>query len=183
VSFPVTDAPTEADGPAPTVPKDRRTRGSLTGRALVLALVVVTLFVALAVPVRTWFAQRAEIAQLRADVSATRERVEELRIEQERWQDPAFVAAEARRRLHFVLPGEIGYVTLGVEASQEEAAALAAAAAAPWYATLWGAVRQADDPATTKDAGGTDARGGAKGAKDAKDVNDAPADGAPAADG
>ncbi len=121
-------------------------RGSLTGRALILALVVVALFVALAVPVRTWFAQRAEIAQLRADVVATRERVEELRIEQERWQDPAFVAAEARRRLHFVLPGEVGYVAIGTEDSPEEAAALAAAVAVPWYATLWGAVRQADDP-------------------------------------
>jgi len=142
----VTDARPEADGPAPTASPGRRSRGSLTGRALVLALVVVTLFVALAVPVRTWFAQRAEIAQLRADVAATQERVEQLRIEQERWQDPAFVAAEARRRLHFVLPGEIGYVTLGAQASPEEAAALAAAAAAPWYATLWGAVRQADEP-------------------------------------
>lgn len=154
----MTDAPPEAGGPAPTAPKGRRGRASLTGRALILALVVVTLFVALAVPVRTWFAQRAEIAQLRADVAATRERVEELRIEQERWQDPAFVAAEARRRLHFVLPGEIGYVTLGAEASQEEAAALAAAAAAPWYATLWGAVRQADEP--PKGNGPTGAKGG-----------------------
>lgn len=111
---------------------------------MILALVAVTLIVALAVPVRTWFAQRAEIAQLRADVAATRERVEELRQEQQRWADPAFVAAEAKRRLHFVLPGEVGYVTLGAEPTAEEAAALAAAEAAPWYATLWGAVEAAD---------------------------------------
>lgn len=158
----MTDARPEAGSPAPGA---RRKRGSLTGRALILALVVVTLFVALAVPVRTWFAQRAEIAQLRADVTATRERVEELRIEQERWQDPAFVAAEARKRLHFVLPGEIGYVTLGAEPSAEETAALAAAAAAPWYATLWGAMEQADAPEKADEdgrrAGRTDADAGA----------------------
>lgn len=167
----MTDAPPEAGGPAPAAPKGRRARASLTGRALILALVVVTLFVALAVPVRTWFAQRAEIAQLRADVAATRERVEELRIEQERWQDPAFVAAEARRRLHFVLPGEIGYVTLGAETSPEEEAALAAAAAAPWYATLWGAVRQADEPGR-KGGGPTGAKGGTADSGGAADTTD-----------
>lgn len=137
----MSDRPREgAEAPAAA----RRSRPSFTGRALILALVAVTLILALAVPVRTWFAQRAEIAQLRADVAATRERVEELRQEQERWADPAFVAAEAKRRLHFVLPGEVGYVTLGAEPTAEEAAALAAAEAAPWYATLWGAVQAAD---------------------------------------
>jgi cell division protein FtsB len=159
----MTDARPEARGPAPTMREGRRMRGSLTGRALILALVVVALFVALAVPVRTWFAQRAEIAQLRADVVATRERVEELRIEQERWQDPAFVAAEARRRLHFVLPGEVGYVAIGTEDSPEEAAALAAAVAVPWYATLWGAVRQADDPVAGPGQGSTGPAGANEG--------------------
>lgn len=145
----MTDRPREgADAPTAA----RRSRPSFTGRALILALVVVTLIVALAVPVRTWFAQRAEIAQLRADVAATRERVEELRLEQERWADPAFVAAEAKRRLHFVLPGEVGYVTLGAEPTAEEAAALAAAEAAPWYATLWGAVEAADAADESKES-------------------------------
>lgn len=145
----MTDRPREG-ADAPTA--GRRSRPSFTGRALILALVAVTLIVALAVPVRTWFAQRAEIAQLRADVAATRERVEELRLEQERWADPAFVAAEAKRRLHFVLPGEVGYVTLGAEPTAEEAAALAAAEAAPWYATLWGAVEAADAADESKES-------------------------------
>lgn len=154
----MSDRPREgADAPAAA----RRSRPSFTGRALILVLVAVTLIVALAVPVRTWFAQRAEIAQLRADVAATRERVEELRLEQERWADPAFVAAEAKRRLHFVLPGEVGYVTLGAEPTAEEAAALAAAEAAPWYATLWGAVEAADAADASEDSPGGRARSGA----------------------
>ena len=107
-------------------------------------MVVLTLLVSLAVPVRAWFAQRAEIAGLRADVETARERVEGLRIEQQRWADPAFVAAEARRRLHFVLPGEVGYVTLGsAEASAEQAAERATPD--PWYSQLWGALQEADD--------------------------------------
>ena len=129
-----------------------RPRSSFTGRALILAVVAVTLFLALAVPVRTWFAQRAEIAQLRADVEGARDRVAALQLEKLRWDDPAFVAAEARRRLHFVLPGEIGYVTLGADATEEEIAALAAADE-PWFGALWGAVRSADEANTkTSDA-------------------------------
>jgi len=122
----------------------RRTGGaSLTGRALILVLVAVTLFVAMAGPVRSWFSQRAEIAQLRADVEATRERVTALQIEQERWDDPAFIAAEARKRLHFVLPGEVGYVTLGV-GSEREQQEVVQEDVRPWFEVLWSTTRDAD---------------------------------------
>jgi cell division protein FtsB len=134
--------PTSPRPPKPPAVKG----GSFTGRALVLALVAATLLLTLAVPVRAWFAQRAEIAGLRADVDAARERVASLQVQKQRWDDPSFVAAEARRRLHFVLPGEIGFVTLGSPAD------LAAAAAdqgpqVPWYSSLWGALQEADDHA------------------------------------
>lgn len=121
-----------------------RKGGSFTGRALVLALVAATLLLTLAVPVRAWFSQRAEIAGLRADVESARGRVAALEVQKERWDDPAFVAAEARRRLHFVLPGEVGYVTLG---SAESIAAESAdqGQQVPWYSSLWGALQEADD--------------------------------------
>ena len=61
-----------------------------------LALVAATLLLTLAVPVRSWFAQRAEIAGLRADVESARERVAALQDQKERWDDPAFVAAGQR---------------------------------------------------------------------------------------
>lgn len=109
-----------------------------------LALVALTLMVTLAVPVRAWFAQRAQIAGLRADVDAAQARVSELQVDKQRWADPAFVAAEARRRLHFVLPGEVGYVTLGSGAAVAQAAE-DAGGAGPWYSELWGALQQADD--------------------------------------
>jgi cell division protein FtsB len=121
-------------------------RGSFTGRALLLVLVIGTLLVALSVPARAWFAQRAQIATLRADVDAAQQRVTDLQVQQERWKDPAFVAAEARRRLHFVLPGEVGYVTLGSKAAKTQAAA-DGAAALPWYSSLWGGLQEADDHA------------------------------------
>jgi hypothetical protein len=104
--------------------------------------------VTLAVPVRSWFAQRAEIAGLRADVQSARDRVAGLQVQTERWDDPAFVAAEARRRLHFVLPGEVGYVTLGSGAATT-AGTSAQGTQAPWFSTLWGALQEADDHAAS----------------------------------
>jgi hypothetical protein len=119
----------------------------------VLVLVVVTLLVALSVPGRAWFAQRAQIASLRADVQSAQERVSDLQVQTQRWKDPAFVAAEARRRLHFVLPGEVGYVTLGSTAALVPVGA-AGPEAQPWYSSLWGALQEADDhaPSASVDA-------------------------------
>lgn len=131
--------------PSSAPPPGRRpSGGSFTGRALILALVTATLLLSLAVPVRAWFAQRSEIAGLRADVDAARDRVAALEVQKQRWDDPAFVAAEARRRLHFVLPGEVGFVTLGAQGATDTAAA-GDGPAAPWYSSLWGALQAADD--------------------------------------
>lgn len=98
-------------------------------------------------PVRAWFAQRADIAALQAEVTATEAKVAELTVLQERWTDPAFVAAEARRRLHFVLPGEVGYVALDAE-GRPAAESLSASAQEnlPWFEALWGSVTKADAP-------------------------------------
>jgi hypothetical protein len=123
----------------------------------VLALVAATLLVTLAVPVRSWFAQRAEIAGLRSDVEAARERVAALEVQKERWDDPAFVAAEARRRLHFVLPGEVGFVTLGTEESLTGQQGVVAPDQ-PWYTTLYGALQEADSVETTADEPAADDR-------------------------
>ncbi len=120
------------------------TRASFTSRAIILALISAALLLTLAVPVRAWFAQRAQIAGLRAEVDAASERVGELQVEKQRWADPAFVAAQARRRLHFVLPGEVGYVTLG-SGTEATTPGTEAGSQEPWYSQLWGAVQQADD--------------------------------------
>ena len=119
--------------------------GSFTSRAVIVALALGLLVLGLAVPVQAWFAQRAEIAALQAEVDATEVRVAELTVLKERWTDPAFIAAEARRRLHFVLPGEVGYVALDAE-GRPAADSLSASAIEnlPWFETVWGSVTSAD---------------------------------------
>ena len=146
VRVPSTGPSDEADAaPRASRPARPSKKGSsLTGRAFILGLVVVTLFLALAVPVRAWFAQRAEIASLRSGVESARERVAALEDEKQRWEDPSFVAAEARRRLHFVLPGEIGFVALGLESVTGESEQVQESTR-PWYDTLWRSTLRADN--------------------------------------
>ena len=121
-------------------------RPALTGRAAVLILVLAALVVTLAIPLRAWFAQRAEIAALEADVSAARDRVAGLEAELEDWDDPAFVIAQARSRLHFVFPGEVGYVVLGEDDRPVVPSEIVDADESPWYSRLWESTRQADRP-------------------------------------
>jgi hypothetical protein len=104
------------------------------------------MFVAtVAMPIRNLFGQRAEIATLQTDVDETKARVTDLLVERERWNDPAFIAAESRRRLHFVFPGEIGYVALGTDGRPaEETLMESAQVPVPWYVTVGESVRTAD---------------------------------------
>ena len=108
-----------------------------------LVLVVVTLVVSAALPVREFLSQRGEIAELAAANAAAAERVERLAGERERLDDPAHIAAEARRRLHFVMPGETAYIVIPPEPAVEQDPAQDA----PWFSQLWDSVGAADRPA------------------------------------
>jgi cell division protein FtsB len=122
----------------------------LTGRAALLAVVLATLVVSLALPVREYVKQRGEIAALTQGNDERRARVAALERQLEQWEDPAFVQAQARQRLQYVMPGEVGYVVLEPdEAPSPETLRKqreqAAADLQSWYTRLWGSVQAADD--------------------------------------
>jgi cell division protein FtsB len=121
-----------------------RDRPSLTGRAVILAGVLALLVFSLAVPARELIHQRADINALRAENAAAQARVDELTIRQERLQDPAYVTSLIRERLHYVLPGEVGYVVLDPSEAPAPAAKKKAATVVPWYGQLWDSVQAAD---------------------------------------
>ncbi|MBR23666.1 MAG: acyl-phosphate glycerol 3-phosphate acyltransferase [Rubrivirga sp.] len=122
--------------------------GSLTGRALILFTVLGLLVVALSVPVRNWLAQRTEVASLRSDIASSTEQIELLNSELGRWSDPAFISSEARRRLHFLLPGETGYITISRDGRPAESLLSDDLAQIPqgWHSVLWESVQRADGP-------------------------------------
>jgi cell division protein FtsB len=122
----------------------------LTTRAAVLGLVVCALVVSAALPLREYLAQRGDIGRLEQQQSLQRERVEALEAAKRQLEDPAYVQAEARRRLHFVMPGETAYVLIAPEPGQVPAGATAeqltevAGPEAPWFSQLWSSVQAAD---------------------------------------
>ncbi|MFD7508867.1 septum formation initiator family protein [Streptomyces sp. NPDC059853] len=124
-------------------------RSRLTGRAALLAMVIGTLIVALAYPLREYVSQRSEIGDERRKAEEAGERVEELRDEKARWQDPAYVEQQARRHLHYVRPGETGYILPdppgGTEGAEDDPLHTRGAPAnRPWYDNLWDGIDKAD---------------------------------------
>ncbi|MFY8205380.1 MAG: FtsB family cell division protein, partial [Actinomycetes bacterium] len=82
-------------------------RPSINGRLVVLLSAFIILILMLASPIRDLVAQRARIAALEIQVQQSQKQVELLREIQAKWNDPNFIAAQARARLHYVMPGEI----------------------------------------------------------------------------
>lgn len=118
-------------------------RNRLTGRAALLALVMCSLVVALAYPIRQYVSQRSDIADQRHRAQEAGAALERLREQQARWQDPEYVRQQARRHLHYVMPGEIGYLVQDGSGTGS-APKGPQAAQRPWYENLWDAVDSAD---------------------------------------
>jgi len=131
---------TRAKGAADAV----RRRPTLTGRAVVLAGALTLIVFTLAVPMRELLHQRADISALRAANDAAQGRVHALQVREQRLADPAYVTSLIRERLHYVLPGEVGYVVLDPSEAPAPTSTKAAAAPAAWYAALWSSVQATD---------------------------------------
>jgi cell division protein FtsB len=139
-----------------TAPGSARTRGSrnLTGRAAVVLLVLGALIVSYAQSLRVWFDQHQQVTSLQQEIRDREKRVSELNNEIERWDDDAYVKAQARQRLGWVMPGEVGYRVIGVDgkpigAPPEPAApsdGTTDAQKPTWYTKLWGSVEGAGNP-------------------------------------
>ncbi|MFE0252899.1 septum formation initiator family protein [Streptomyces sp. NPDC059010] len=123
--------------------KRQARRSRLTGRAALLALVLCSMVVALAYPIRQYVSQRAEIADLRRQKEEAAERVEQLRDRKARWQDDAYAEQQIRERLHYVMPGETGYIVVDPDAAKQSRTELGAADR-PWYSNIWDGVDKAD---------------------------------------
>lgn len=121
-------------------------RTTFTGRAVIVVCVLAALAVTLAVPIRELLSQQSEIATLSEEVAAAESRVDDLSARVADWNDPAYVAAQARTRLHFVFPGEVGYVVLGADDRPLELAEQPAEddATDPWFTLAWESMRSAD---------------------------------------
>ena len=122
--------------------------GFTARRAAILAALVCVLTLTIAGPVRTYFAQRTEMKQLAASEAALREQIADLESQKAKLGDPVYIAAQARERLGFVMPGDIPYqVQLPQGAAVTPDTGPQAAPVRntdPWYTSLWHTI--ADTP-------------------------------------
>ena len=121
-----------------------RRPGSTRTFALVTTFFIFALV--LAPPIKNYFNQRAQINALQAQVSSDRAALEAARLELMRWQDPEYVKAQARERLHFVMPSERQYIVTGTPTGEPEAVANKVADqledGSPWYTRMIASITQ-----------------------------------------
>jgi cell division protein FtsB len=117
-----------------------------SGRTFSLVAVFFIFALVLAPPIQHYFTQRAQINAIRAQLDGDRAALEAARIELTRWQDPDYVKAQARERLHFVMPGERQYIVTGTPDGDGEVTtnivADQLADGAPWYTRMIASITQ-----------------------------------------
>jgi hypothetical protein len=113
--------------------------------------------VAVALPFKIWLGQRGDIASLASQTQQTELQLARLNAQDRRWQNPAYVEAQARKRLHYSLPGETTHVLLGRPTTGTTAAASRhhEAAVGPWYSEFWQSLETAGKPAAGSATTGT----------------------------
>ena len=130
---------------------ERRPR--FTGRAAVLLLVVAVLAVSYASSLKAYLQQRAHIEDLKSQIERTSASIDDLEREKRRWNDDAYVRAQARERFGYVMPGETSYVVLDEHGEPIESRArlhdpdeLLAEPPTAWWEDAWESVELAGDP-------------------------------------
>lgn len=150
---PVVTRREEPEVTAEEQPAVRRPRVGVTRRAVVLLMVVAVLLLSYATSLRIYFATERENAANRQRIAVAQGRIADLEAELIRWNDPDHVAAEARSRLGWVVPGDTSYRVIGEDGTvlgvdDEPGTALPKEPPAPWYQRLGDSVRYADKPPT-----------------------------------
>ena len=116
-----------------------RKRG-LSNRALVVGIVLFVVAITLAPPIQNYFTQRAQINALKTQISDNQAMLDKAADELAQWDDPEFVASQARARLHFVFPGERQYIVVGNEEiennDQQTKVSGQLPVGIPWYSRL-----------------------------------------------
>jgi Septum formation initiator len=116
---------------------------------IVLALLILPYF-------QKWLVQRSELESARNAVAQSRRDVADLEAQRARWADDEYVKAQARQRLNFVMPGDIGLVVVDPQdrtpTTEEQRARLTPqipAGERPWYSAVWLSAQVAGDPKGT----------------------------------
>jgi len=125
-------------GVVPTVGRTLLPQSRLARQVAILGLVLCAVALSVAFPLRNYLEQRSELAAAVVAQQSLEQQRDDLQSRKNALQDSSYVAAEARRRLQYVTPGETVFVVhapdLGAGAPS---GAAATASDQPWYGSLW----------------------------------------------
>ena len=109
----------------------------------ILIAVILTVLIAIAVPLRNYYEGRSEIARAQASIEALQQRKDELEADIARHEDPVYVEQEARRRLGVLAEGETAWRIIDPRMTQNPAIT---SEEAPddreWHQFLWDSLRE-----------------------------------------
>ncbi len=138
----------------------------MTGRAAVLVLVLAVLTVSYASSMRAYLQQRSDIGDLKVAIAERETSINSLEREKQRWQDPAFVRAQARARFGYLMPGETGFLVLdefgkplASEASLSDPDEVIKTVPTAWWSKAWDSVELAGNPPAPVEAPATEIDG------------------------
>ncbi|WP_353648518.1 septum formation initiator family protein [Nakamurella sp. A5-74] len=122
-------------------------RAGLLRQTLALGLALAIVAVAVAGPLRSYIARQSDLAAAQQQIERLQAQKAALEERKRALSDPDYVAAEARRRLQYVSPGQTVYrvippksATPTSSGSTTDAKTATPPAAGPWYAKLWDTV-------------------------------------------
>ena len=122
--------------------------GGLTGRGLVLGVMLVFVAVILASPLHRYLAAHRALGQAQQQSQRDAQQLASLQAELNRWKDPSYVIMQARERLQYAKPGETVYVVIRPGDQQRGDAKASAPSTTTvvgntWSSRLWSSVRAA----------------------------------------
>ena len=123
-----------------------------------LVLVMAVLTVSYGSSLKAYLQQRSQIADLKVQIAEREVNIDALEREKRRWDDPAYVQAQARARFGYLMPGETSYVVLGADGKPLESQTshrpkkeVWVKEPTAWWETAWESVQLAGNPPAPED--------------------------------
>lgn len=118
----------------------------ITSTAILIALVIAVL-IAIAVPLRNYYEGRAEIARAQSSIEQLERRKAELEADIAKYEDPAYVEQEARRRLGVMAEGESAWRIIDPRMSHSPSITTDEVPdERSWSEVMWDSLRELPEP-------------------------------------
>jgi cell division protein FtsB len=121
-------------------------KSTLARQVAILGLVLCAVALSVAFPLRDYLEQRTALAAAVVAQQDLERQRDELQARQAALADPDYVAAEARRRLQYVSPGDTVFVVHAPPISAGDVPSAASGNDQPWYDRVWQTLSEGSAP-------------------------------------